>query len=286
MSTSSSDLKKFLDAKKTETRLIGPIERHLLARPEQERSYLHIHPSDMVKSDWCHREACHLLLGRPKRRERPNLRLQSIFDEGHTIHAKWQNWIAEMGSLYGRWEASDGTNLGMLRSNVAPNGAVYKEVPLRNEALMIKGHSDGWVKGIGDDFLIEIKSIGSGTIRMESPDLLYQADGDLSKAFRSIRRPFRTHALQGRVYLELIERQAKDEGWTDYPKEIVFIYELKMDQDYKEFVTKADYESVAHLFDAADDIVRAVKAGEVLPCNINRKSGFCKACAPYEEVAA
>ena len=148
----------------------------------------------------------------------------------------------------------------------------YDEVALYDDDLRIAGHTDGWIKGIGNDCLIEIKSIGAGTLRFEAPELLYDAEGDVTKAWRNIRRPFRGHLLQGQMYLELARRIYGDEA----PNEIVFIYELKADQDYKEFTVKADYEIVERIFYYADKLVKAVAAGNMPDCNVS--PGGCKQC--------
>jgi len=278
------DLKKFLDAKRPSSRLIGEIERHLMARPVGDRRTDVLHPSEMAKDTWCHRASYFLLNGAEKKEERPNLRLQSIFDEGHAIHHKWQNWFAEMGVLYGKWVCQNCWN---VLNTTSPTTCKlcksyrfkYDEISLRDDDLRIAGHADGWIKGINDECLIEIKSIGAGTIRMEAPALM--AGGDLLEGWRNIRRPFKTHLMQGNIYLELLKRMY-DKGLVDsYPKEIVFLYELKADQSYKEFSVKASYDLVEHIFDAAKQIVEAVQAGTPLPCNVSEKG--CKSCAPYEE---
>jgi hypothetical protein len=275
-----TDLKKFLDAKKTNPRLIGDIERHLMTRPAEKRSTNVLHPSEMVKADWCLRASYFALTGAEVKKDKPNLRLQSIFDEGHSIHAKWQNWFSEMGVLYGLWQFGRDDNMTWATSKdlAGQPSKVYKEVPLVLPELMIAGHADGWIKGIGDDCLIEIKSIGAGTLRFEAPELLAKADGDLTKAWRSIRRPFRTHILQGQMYLELAKRVHGDAA----PKEIVFLYELKADQDYREFTIKADYEFVASIFEKAEIVVAAVKAGTPLECTNNGALG-CKQCNQFGE---
>lgn len=276
----NTDLKKFLDAKKTNPRLIGDIERHLLSKPLENRSTTVLHPSEMAKSDWCLRASYFALSGVKVKKEKPNLRLQSIFDEGHSIHAKWQNWFNEMGVLHGSWHCvvcgSDFIETSPKRCKLC--GAYshflkYAEVILKDEKLRIAGHSDGWIKGIGDDCLIEIKSIGSGTLRIEAPELITKADGDLQQAWRSIRRPFRTHLMQGQIYLELMKRMGNP------LTEIVYIYELKADQDYKEFAVKADYELVADIFDKARMVVDAVENKEPLECS-NKPTG-CKSCEQF-----
>jgi len=272
-----SDLKRFLDAKKTETRLMGDIERHLMRRPLGDRSTTVLHPSEIIKPDFCHRYSAYLLMGGESKKEKPNLRLQSIFDEGHAIHHKWQNWFHEMGVLYGRFQcmhcSESVTGISpTVCEKCGDTRMEYKEVTLVDNNLRIAGHTDGWIKGLGDDCLIEIKSIGSGTFRFEAPELLADADGDLSKAFNRIKRPFRNHLLQGQMYLELSRRMFGDEA----PKEIVFIYELKADQSYKEFTVKADYDIVERVFMAAEKVVKAVEAGVLPKCNID--SSGCKQC--------
>jgi hypothetical protein len=276
MATSKTDLQKFLDTKKADTRLIGDIERHLMKQPESDRRTDVLHPSEIIKADWCHKYAYYLLNGGKAKKEKPNLRLQNIFDEGHFIHAKWQNRLADMGVLYGNWYCETDNRSEWGVSSEVNNGSSvfeYKEVPLVYEPLRIHGHADGWVKGIGDDCLIEIKSIGAGTLRFEAPELLYDADGDLTKAWKNIRRPFRTHLLQGQMYLELAKRQFGD----DAPNEIVFIYELKADQDYKEFTIKSDYYVVERIFNAAQKVIDAVDAGVSPACNVDPAG--CKYCS-------
>ena len=271
-----SDLKRFLDAKKSNPRLIGDIERHLLAKTPEVRRTDVLHPSEMAKSDWCLRASYFALSGVPVKKENPNLRLQSIFDEGHSIHAKWQNWFSEMGVLHGYWDLGTPNNKSWATSKdlVGIPNKVYKEVPLVYDELRIAGHADGWIKGIGEDCLIEIKSIGVGTIRIEAPDLIAKADGDLQAAWRSIRRPFSTHVMQGQIYLELMRRLGHE------VKEIVFLYELKADQDYKEFVIKADFELVESKFLKAKRVCEAVEAGTPLECSNNGSLG-CKQCQQF-----
>ena len=274
--TGMSDLKRFLDAKKSNPRLIGDIERHLLAKTPEVRRTDVLHPSEMAKSDWCLRASYFALSGMPVKKENPNLRLQSIFDEGHFIHAKWQNWFSEMGVLHGYWDLGAPNNKTWATSKdlVGIPDKVYKEVPLVYDELRIAGHADGWIKGIGEDCLIEIKSIGAGTIRIEAPDLIAKADGDLQTAWRSIRRPFSTHVMQGQIYLELMRRLGHEVN------EIVFLYELKADQDYKEFVIKADFELVESKFLKAKRVCDAVEAGTPLECSNNGSLG-CKQCQQF-----
>ena len=100
----ATELQKYFDTKKVPTRLIGKVERHLLTKPREERSTSVLHPSEIIKSDFCHRYSYYLLTGGEPKTEKPSLRLQNIFDEGHAIHEKWQNRFHEMGTLYGKFK--------------------------------------------------------------------------------------------------------------------------------------------------------------------------------------
>lgn len=280
----SKELKSFLSASKRVTRLMGSVERHLLSKPFDSRNQEVLHPSDIIKPEWCLLASYHALNGNYiETREKPALRLSSIFAEGHTIHAKWQNWLNEMGVLYGKWYCStDNANTWGLSSEVNNGPSIYEyaEVSLKSDKHRISGHADGWVKGLGEDFLIEIKSIGAGTLRFEAPALLAQADGDLEKAWRNIRAPFRTHQLQGQVYLHLTHLMVEEGLLESAPNEIVFIYELKSNQDYKEFAVQYNPEFTKAIFEKALDLAWAVDNKRPPMCSIDPVKG-CTRCEPF-----
>ena len=280
-----TELKKFLDAKKTTTRLLGDVERHLMRRPLGDRRTDVLHPSEIIKPDWCLRYSYYLLTGGDAKKEKPNLRLQNIFDEGHYIHAKWQTRFQEMGVLYGRFECRacliSTTGISPACEKCGRTDVMeYKEVTLIDDSLRIAGHTDGWIKGLGSDCLIEIKSIGAGTLRFEAPDILADANGDIGKAFGNIRRPFRSHLLQGQMYLELSRRMFGEEA----PKEIVFLYENKADQATKEFTVKADYEIVERIFFKAEKLMKAIAAEQMPACSVNDDG--CKLCNQLVDLGA
>ena len=284
----SKSLKAFLDANKRKTRLMGALERYMLAKPREFRDQSHLHPSDLVKSEWCALHAYHALTGNyVHTQEKPTLRTQSIFDEGHAIHHKWQSWIQEMGNLYGLWECPECNETFMATSPhfctfCGYAGLMYREVPLESSKYKIKGHSDGWVKGLDEDFLIEIKSIGTGTIRWEAPSILSAAGNDLDAAWRAIKQPFRSHILQGQVYLHLCHLMVQDGLLESAPESIVFIYELKSNQDYKEFEVAYDPEYIKDIFENAEDVAWAVDNNRPPACNIDPVNG-CKRCESFRE---
>jgi len=273
----SKDLKAFLNTSKRETRLMGAVERYVLSKPFDERDMSYIHPSDIIKDDWCALAQYHAVTGNyVETRDKTTARLASIFEEGHTIHAKWQNWFKEMGVLYGTWRIGDERIWGTSLSNT------YAEVPLRSDRHMMRGHADGWIKGLGDDCLIEIKSIGSGGIRMEAPAIMAQAEDNVEKAWKNIKTPFRAHQLQGQVYLHLCHLMVEEGVLEVAPKEIVFIYELKANQEYKEFVVTYNPEFTKDIFDKALDVAWAAENKRPPVCSIDPEKG-CKRCEPFQE---
>ena len=147
---------------------------------------------------------------------------------------------------------------------------------------MMRGHADGWIKGLGDDCLIEIKSIGTGTIRMEMPALMSQYNNDIDVVWKNIRTPLRSHQLQGQVYLHLCHLMVEEGLLETAPEEIVFLYELKANQEYKEFVVKYNPEYTAEIFDKARDVAWAVENDREPVCNLDPVKG-CKRCAPFKE---
>lgn len=281
MATKSA-LQQFFDTKKADSKLTGPLQRHLLQRPPGDRRTDVLHPSEIIKADWCLRGSYFLLNGHQKIAAPPPLRLQSIFDEGHAIHDKWQNWFYEMGVLHGKFKCAACKQITWGTSpekceHCGNDALKYGEVTLVDDKLRIAGHTDGWIKGLGDDCLIEIKSVGPGTLRSEAPDLLMDNGQDVSKAFKSIKRPFPSHIRQGQMYLELMNRMGHE------VEEIVFIYELKADQDYKEFPpVKRDFEIVWHIFDKAERLIKMIEDKQLPDCN-NNPGGTCPQCSPYME---
>lgn len=276
----SGSLKKLVDVGKKNTRVIGSVERHIIAKPsDPTRRTDVLHPSEMSGSDWCHRASYFQLLGhKPTAKRTMTLRLASVFEEGHAIHAKWQRWFQEMGNLYGKWHCLHCDEYFWGDVHCHDEGPmVYHEVPLFYEPLRIFGHSDGWLKGFGEDLMLEIKSVGEGTLRFEAPELLAQHDYNFDKAWKAIEAPFMKHVTQVQIYMKLAEL-LQLEG---YPKEAIIIYQNKATQDIKEFVIpKSDF-GITHIFEAAEKIVKAVDSRTPLGCNISVDG--CGKCKGYDE---
>jgi hypothetical protein len=266
-------LKKLVDVGKKDSRVLGSVERWILARPADEsRATNVIHPSAMVKPDWCHRAEYYTIQGaKPAPSKfKASMKQHLTFQEGHRIHARWQSWFEDMGKLYGKWHCQGcGEEDWLLSSELHRDPTcgpyVYREVPVYSDAHRISGHADGWLKGFGEDLLLEIKSVGEGTFRWEDPALWANSNNDFKTAWKSLKTPFYTHIMQTQVYMKLLEIMYPE----NHPKEAIFIYESKVDQELKEFVvTKSDF-GVIELFEAALMIVDAIDKQVPPPCNIN-----------------
>jgi CRISPR/Cas system-associated exonuclease Cas4 (RecB family) len=255
----------------------------------------HIHPSEMAKSDWCPRQTYYRLAGvSPEKDRNFSAQLEAVFEEGHGIHAKWQKWLQQMGRLWGRWECPlckyswTGTG-GYPTCDPCWNATgrenhflEYKEVPLQAEGkYLIAGHEDGAIEDL--NALVEIKSIGIGTVRFDQPELLREytvktEDGktvtDLDGLWKALRRPFGSHIRQTQIYLRL----CKEMGLPF--DQVIFLYEYKATQAHKEFAVKYNPEIAEPLFETALDIKYALKKGKPPPrpefCGQDKK--VCKDC--------
>lgn len=277
-------LKKFLDAGKSTTRVIGKVERHVLSRPlDTSRPMDWLHPSAMVSKYWCHRTSYFNLLGLRAKPEDRSFKRELVFAQGHAIHDTWQSWFKEMGKLYGKWECA---KCGFREWSTSPRKCLkcgedamrYREVPLRNEKLRITGHADGWLKGFGDDLILEIKSVGVGTLLWLDRPGFMEAGQDFEKYWKNLRTPFESHISQVQLYMKLIE--LSDMDWVA-PQEAVVIYEAKPTQEVKEFIIKKDDWGIGHLIDAASMIVSCVESGTPPECNIGGARG-CRQCQEFD----
>ena len=282
----------FAATQKKKTTLIGDIQAHAVKKASQDHSRRQdiVHPSEMAKSDVCPRAVVYRLSGAsPSNEKDPNgHHLETIFQEGHDIHSKWQTWLAEMGRLWGKWKCALcddvmwGTGvpicIGVPDGPHDPLPMEYREVPLDAEVeLMLAGHADGAVPDL--KAFIEIKSVGLGTLRMEEPELVREhtkktADGksvvDYDSLWKALKRPLRSHRIQAGIYLHI----AALRGW-DFDK-MIFIYENKANQQTREFVIKYPADLVDPIIDQIKDIKFAVEKGWLL----DRPEGFAKQLKP------
>ncbi len=273
----SGTLKRFIEVGKKDTRVLGSVERFLLSKPRDgSRRTDVLHPTEMASGNWCYRASYFQLLGQsPQANRKMSMRLLSVFEEGHFIHAKWQRWFQQMNVLYGKWYCVECEEMFWGGSDCHDGPLEYREVPLFYEPLRISGHSDGWLVGLNEPLMLEIKSVGVGTLRWEAPELLIENDNDIEKAWRALKAPFQKHITQVQIYMKLAELL----GYEDVPQEAVLIYECKANQEAKEFVVhKSDF-GITELFDAAKMICDAVRDKKPPVCNLS--SDECANCKGY-----
>lgn len=282
-------LKVRAEVRKQNSVLLGDIQAHVVkqvAQGDADRRTDIIHPSEMAKADWCPRATCYRILGHLPADEAIGYGTASIFETGNTAHTKWQTWLAQMGRLYGKWECSSTCGwwdfgISLLECPNCYALTRYKEVPLDGEdRYLVVGHADGAVLDINS--LIEIKTIGTGTIRIEEPELVRKhtkktTDGktvlDLDSLWNGIKRPFPSHRRQGQIYLHLANKSGLEVD------RIVFLYENKANQQPKEFSVTYDPDYTYELFELARDIKFAVADGNVL----DRPEGFDQTKAPCKK---
>jgi len=152
----------------------------------------------------------------------------------------------------------------------------YMEVTLdaRRELLMA-GHADCGF----DDTLVEIKSIGLGTLRMDAPDLLARhQDGrmtDLTSLWRDVTKPLKSHLIQGDIYLHLAHVLGLP--FT----QIVYLYEFKANQMTKEFAIKYSPDRVKPLVAKVEHVMYAVEHANPPKCV--KGPGGCKECTAFPQ---
>lgn len=279
---SSKQLADFRKTFRSDSPLLGAVERFVVQRAMEDngRERHAIHPSELANRHNCLRQMYYRIVDTPEEVSEANVTFwrERIFAEGHLIHEKWQQWFWDMGELWGfyeclvcdeRWWAKSPQECAKC---AAPRRKlVYREVPIENAEHMIVGHADGEF----DSGLIEIKSIGTGTLRVEAPgfyDKLQSGEWDLQKVWNEIKRPLPSHVRQGMLYSFCRDR-----------KPVTFIYECKWNQAVKEFTVSYSEDIVAPMLDACLDIKYAVEKRRPVgrPQWADPEASACKAC-PYK----
>lgn len=207
---------------------------------------------------------------------------ENVFAFGKDAHTRWQGWMAQMGLLEGDWYCPSYQTTFYAQSprtcGLCGRGDhIYDELSLTDSDLMIEGRTDGYIPSRG--CLVEIKTVGEGTIRHADPALIERhrhetsrgTITDLKGLWDSIHKPFVSHLRQGQIYLYLARKMG-------LPVErIVFLYESKLTQDAKEFVVSYDEEMIAQTLRMARMVKLAYDGVASDPSC--RQPGACKDCA-------
>jgi hypothetical protein len=247
-----------------------------------DRDHRVLHVSDLVHPGTCWRAVTARMLGRPLPGQPFSFLRENIFAEGTLIHAKWQHRMRRTRRLYGQWACRicNATCTGLEPAAAATACAAagithlweYQEVPFWHEPLLLAGHADGII----GTAIIELKSVGAGTIRHEAPGMLAAATItcggrdilDLDGLWAGIRRPFPSHVRQGNLYCWLAAQAGLP---ADH---VVFLYEFKPNQQVREFTIRPSRDITSPMLTRAADIAAAVRRGQLLPC----PHGGCGKC--------
>ena len=244
-------LKNYKQSLTSRHRLI-PIVEDLLVREQlnSTRDTTHLHPSEICKKDWCPRSSWYTIKGYEKQEKGFSFQTLNIFAEGHSIHSKWQSWLMDTGVLE------------------------QPEVPIYNEEHRIMGHADGIINDSKGKAVLEIKSVGAGTIRVEDFDLYTNASSP-DDMWKKVRKPFMSHLRQINLYMYCL---GIHEG--------IFIYEWKATQDVKEFSVKFQPELIESILSGCQSVIRGLESGipPMRPVWVeDSSSATCKTC-PYKKV--
>ena len=260
------------------------------------RSYLHeqeltaparstsvLHPSEICKDGWCPRAAYHKLVSPPVR-ESVTFKQRLVFENGHSSHRRFQRWLGGAGRLEGYWVCQMCDWRFYQRGNptcgnCGAKRCAYDELPIADPARLIEGSTDGLL--YEDDAVLEIKTVGLGTVRYASPQLLrsntHTVDGrqiiDAERIWDSIRRPFADHVRQGSIYTHCLRLKPEHRSVN----KIVFLYEWKATNDIKEFVVRFNEQLIRPVLIRAEQIAAAVNGrGQIPPCR--NGENLCTEC--------
>ena len=244
----------------------------------------HLHPSEICKADWCPRSSWYTIKGYEPAPKEFRFQTLNIFREGHDIHHKYQTWLSEAGVLWGNWQClycanvvEDEISLGLTHCQTCGQAEwEYREVPITNDEYRILGHADGVVVLNQEQYMIEIKSVGIGTVRVEAPAIFKKYSDktySLEDVWRNIKRPFGPHLRQGNLYMHCTGIH-----------QMIVLYEWKPTQDVKEFVIRYQPELIADILENAKNLLPWLdrKAAPPRPGWAAPEHKTCKQCPQYK----
>jgi CRISPR/Cas system-associated exonuclease Cas4 (RecB family) len=289
---------------KSETGIVIPECRKVLLdrrkKEEQEpRIRRGLYPSEMSQNSWCPRASFLRMSGATETPSSNSFSLENVFAVGNQIHEKYQGWLGSTGLLWGDWKCSKcgeyvkdslkpedngcvGTSwikIGLPLSQEYPeypHNWRYKEVTLKSVSLPVSGHADGGL--IKHNILVELKSLSAGGIKWDSPKLAeahtHKIDGkyilDIDGLWKAFHSPMSSHIKQGQLYLWMANEMS-----LPFDR-ISFVYELKSNQQTKEFIVPYSYEIVRPMIETAQMIVKALEDKREPACVKGTSCGECR----------
>lgn len=255
----------------------------------KDRDYLHFHPSQWDK---CHRQIAYyyyhakgwITVDRDSLKSVTDPVGQRIFDNGHSMHARWGRYLTETKSLMGRWECpfcnvtfgpndpvtiEDKHPLGILRPDECLECKknvpfIYHEMGFYDPETWWGGHVDAVLDvDIFKEYQLNLvfngktpdQYAGQKTENREDKYLVVDFKTINPRQYQTLDEPMSDHRTQMQIYLYLSKLK--------YGK---FIYEDKWTQNTKEFLV------------IRDDNLLAVKREEALKLQFilkhTNKQGF------------
>lgn len=274
-------LQNYKEMMKTKGRILPAVQKVVLVEQfekNQHRDTAHLHPSELSKKEFCPRSAWYKIERKEAAPENFSFSRLNVFEAGNNIHNKWQRWLHKAGILWGIWMCEDCSNVWSGKSpekciSCSSERICYREVPLRDDEHRIIGHADGEIEDAQGRALVEIKSVGVGTVRWENPSL-YRAyeskEITIDEMWDNIKRPFASHLRQGNLYMHCrkVDR-------------IIFIYEWKPTQQVKEFEVKFQPELIEEILSNCKLVMSHLDEGTVPnrpEWASSKSSNGCKYC--------
>lgn len=282
----SSDwyLKDYKKALLHPSRVLGPVTAVMLRNAQAKaalRDTKFLHPSQICKKDWCPRSSWYTIKDGSAPEESVSLQRMNIFAEGNSIHNKWQQWLWDAKIIEGNWECREcGEVWYGISPEVCPEclgqALFYKEVPITNSDYHLLGHADGILNDSHGRAVLEIKSVGIGTLRFEHPELFMRySKGDISLdgLWKEIKSPFPSHLRQVNLYMFCL-------GIHD----AVVLYEFKANQDVKEFSIKFQPELISHILAGCSTVLTSLQTNTtpMRPLTASLDAAMCKSCPYYK----
>lgn len=273
------DYKKAITAK---GRVLPAVQAVLVrdaVRDSASRDIQYLHPSSLCKRDWCPRSSWYVIKDQFRQKESAEFGRLNIFAEGNAIHDKWQKWLGRAGILEGNWNCQNCDHTvwsigseGMKCPSCGSPRMKYREVPITNEEHHLLGHADGIINDANGKAVLEIKSVGMGTIRYEAPELFAEySKGNLTLdgLWKKIKTPLPAHLRQVSLYMYCL-------GIHD----AVILYEWKPTQEVKEFSIKLQMEQIDSILVGCRSIKTALDNGTSVmrPYSAQPEDSRCKSC--------
>lgn len=255
------DLKAMKAAMTAKGRIVPKVQQVVALEAAQDNAHrdtAFLHPSEICKKDWCPRASWYSILDGIRPPQSAAFSRMNVFAEGSTIHKKWQRWLHKAEILEGWWECK---KCGEQFWGISPklcrecmhDKLRYKEVPISDEAHHVIGHADGIINDEEGRAVLEIKTVGTGTVKFDAPELFMpfsKGELTLDQLWSKIRMPFPSHIRQVTLYMHFLDI-----------KEAVVLYEWKPTQAVKEFKLRYNRQHIESILEGCQEVKRALSTG-------------------------